>query len=150
MMPSKRHQTGNALMIVMVLISLGVLLLVGMQKQLETWTEQGKDEQHYWKAFNQGLSSLEWGISQRWQEHGDVWQCRTLSMDRLRVCLHLSSSGNQGILRGEGQLAVDTPPLRLYQRVASQTIDGAVLLQAMSQGWLDFCPEPEARYCVVH
>lgn len=148
-MKTKRAQSGGgALTTVMLISAVGLLLMSGLQHQLDGAARMGNDERHYLRAFNQAQSSLNWGLSLHWQESSDGWQCQILAAENLTACLRRSSDAGQGVLRGEGRLPASPRPLALYQRVAALTsLSRHVTLQPMAHGWLDFCPDPDDAQC---
>ncbi|PWC26231.1 DUF2509 family protein [Brenneria nigrifluens] len=133
---------------VMLLSIVGLLLLSGLQRQLDAAIRTGSDERHYLHAFNQALSSLNWGMSLRWRDAEQGWQCQALAPESLRACLKKASGGEEWLLRGEGRLPAQPRPLALYRRVIFLTpVSEDVTLQSLSQGWLDFCPDKESSRC---
>ncbi|MEI7184815.1 YgdB family protein [Pectobacterium carotovorum] len=145
----KGHQEGSGTLAMVLLIAIiGLLLMSGLQRQLDAAIQVGNDERHYLRAFNQALSSLNWGRGQRWATLTESWQCQQLSAEQLVVCLRAASDGEQGLLRGEGTLPASAQPLRLYQRVSfSGLSSGQITIQPLGNGWLDFCPDKEATRC---
>ncbi|WP_233978328.1 YgdB family protein [Pectobacterium versatile] len=145
----KRHQEGSGTLAMVLLIAIiGLLLMSGLQRQLDTAIQVGNDERHYLRAFNQALSSLNWGRGQRWDTLTGSWQCQQLSAEQLVVCLRAASDGEQGLLRGEGALPASVRPLRLYQRVSfSGLSSGQIAIQPLGNGWLDFCPDKDVTRC---
>lgn len=138
---------GSAIVMVMLMFTLGLLLLAGLQRQVDSLTRQSADEQRYWLAFNQGLSSLAWGLSLNWPPGDGEWHCQSLAAESLLACLRTDAEGDEGLLRGEGRFMPHTPPLRLYQKVAVTALADHVQLQPLARGWLDFCPETEEKRC---
>lgn len=127
---------------------IGLLLMSGLQRQLDTAIQVGNDERHYLRAFNQALSSLNWGRGLHWRTVTESWQCHQLSAEQLVVCLRATSDGAQGLLRGEGALPASTRPLRLYQRVSFLALSsGQIAIQPVGNGWLDFCPDKDVTRC---
>ncbi|MEQ9946157.1 YgdB family protein [Pectobacterium aroidearum] len=146
---TKGLQTGSGTLPMVLLIAvIGLLLMSGLQRQLDTAIQVGNDERHYLRAFNQALSSLNWGRGLRWRALTESWQCQQLSAEQLVVCLHAASNGEQGVLRGEGILPASARPLRLYQRVSFLALSsGQIAIQPLGNGWLDFCPDKEVTRC---
>ncbi|GKV94002.1 MULTISPECIES: YgdB family protein [Pectobacterium] len=146
---TKGLQTGSGTLPMVLLIAvIGLLLMSGLQRQLDTAIQVGNDERHYLRAFNQALSSLNWGIGLRWRVSTESWQCQQLSAEQLVVCLRAASDGKQGVLRGEGTLPASTRTLRLYQRVSFLALSsGQIAIQPLANGWLDFCPDKEVTRC---
>ncbi|MBK4824929.1 YgdB family protein [Pectobacterium versatile] len=145
----KGHQEGSGTLAMVLLIAIiGLLLMSGLQRQLDTAIQVGNDERHYLRAFNQALSSLNWGRGQRWNTLTENWQCQQLSAEQLVVCLRAASDGEQGLLRGEGTLPASARPLTLYQRVSfSGLSSGQIAIQPLGNGWLDFCPDKDVARC---
>ncbi|MEQ9745622.1 YgdB family protein [Pectobacterium actinidiae] len=145
----KGHQEGSGtLAMVMLIAIIGLLLMSGLQRQLDTAIQVGNDERHYLRAFNQALSSLNWGRGQHWNTLTENWQCQQLSAEPLVVCLRAASDGEQGLLRGEGMFPASTRPLRLYQRVSFSLLSsGQIAIQPLGNGWLDFCPDKDVARC---
>ncbi|KHN51248.1 hypothetical protein OI69_11705 [Pectobacterium fontis] len=132
---------------VLLIAMIGLLLMSGLQRQLDTTIQVGNDERHYLRAFNQALSSLNWGRGQRWNALTESWQCQQWSAEQLVVCLRAASDGGQGLLRGEGMLPA-ARPLTLYQRVSFLSLSsGQIAIQPLGNGWLDFCPDKDVARC---
>ncbi|WP_244880018.1 YgdB family protein [Pectobacterium betavasculorum] len=147
MSAGKQEGSGTLGMVLLIAI-IGLLLMSGLQRQLDAAIQMGNDERHYLRAFNQALSSLNWGRGQRWGALTENWQCQQMSAEQLAVCLRAASDGVQGILRGEGGLPVSAQPLRLYQRVSFSALSsGQIAIQPLGNGWLDFCPDKDVARC---
>ncbi|MFP9228203.1 hypothetical protein A0E43_06515 [Pectobacterium cacticida] len=133
---------------VLLIAIIGLLLMSGLQRQLDTAILVGNDERHYLRAFNQALSSLNWGRGQRWNVLTEHWQCRQRVVEQLVVCLRAASVGDQGLLRGEGTYPASKRPLQLYQRVSFLALSsGQIALHPLRNGWLDFCPDKDVTRC---
>ncbi|CAG73902.1 putative exported protein [Pectobacterium atrosepticum SCRI1043] len=147
MRTGKQGGSGTLAMVLLIAI-IGLLLMSGLQRQLDAAIQMGNDERHYLRAFNQALSSLNWGSGQRWGTITENWQCQQLSTEQLAVCLRAASDGEQGILRGEGALPASVRALRLYQRVSFSALSsGQIAIQPLGNGWLDFCPDKDVARC---
>lgn len=147
-MKTRAQSGGSTLAMVMLISIVGLLLMSGLQRQLDAAIRMGNDERHYLRAFNQALSSLNWALSLRWRDAGAGWQCQTLAAENLKTCLRKASDEGHWLLRGEGQLPASPHSLMLYQRVVSLTsVSGHVTLQPVSHGWLDFCPDKDKARC---
>lgn len=145
----KCSQSGGSTLAMVMLISIvGLLLMSGLQRQLDAAIHMGNDERHYLRAFNQALSSLNWAMSLRWRDAEPRWQCQTLATEELKACLRKASDGAQWLLRGEGRLPSSPRPLVLYRRVVSLTpVSQHVTLRPVPHGWLDFCPDKDDALC---
>ncbi|WP_241771480.1 YgdB family protein [Pectobacterium peruviense] len=147
MIKGKQEGSGTLAMVLLIAI-IGLLLMSGLQRQLDAAIQMGSDERHYLRAFNQALSSLNWGVGQRWGALTENWQCQQLSADPLVVCLRAASDGGQGLLRGDGAIPASPRPLRLYQRVSFSALSsGQITIQPLGNGWLDFCPDKDVAHC---
>ncbi|WP_409160654.1 YgdB family protein [Pectobacterium sp. B2J-2] len=147
----KGLQAGSGTLAMVLLIAvIGLLLMSGLQRQLDTAIQVGNDERHYLRAFNQALSSLNWGKGLRWNALTESWQCQQLSSEQLVVCLRAASDRSLGLLRGEGALPASARPLTLYQRVSLSSLpSGLIAIQPLGNGWLDFCPDKDVTRCDV-
>ncbi|ACX89131.1 Protein of unknown function DUF2509 [Pectobacterium parmentieri WPP163] len=145
----KGSQKGSGTLAMVLLIAIiGLLLMSGLQRQLDTAIQVGNDERHYLRAFNQALSSLNWARGQQWNTITESWQCQQLPAEQLVVCLRMASDGTQGLLRGEGTLPTPTRPLKLYQRVSLSALSsGQIAIRPLGNGWLDFCPDKDVARC---
>ncbi|WP_201743461.1 YgdB family protein [Dickeya undicola] len=142
-----RRQQGSILVIVMLVMMTGLLMVGGLQRQLDIQLQQGVDEQRFWQAFNQGLSSLNWGMGLRWQ-NTEEWQCQAQPSSQLRACLRINGEDHSGLLRGEGQIAGNPQPLTFYHRVIADAAAADGGIRPIAGGWLDFCPNAEELACV--
>ncbi|MGM3173883.1 YgdB family protein [Dickeya lacustris] len=153
-------EQGSILAVVMLAMTIGLLLLSGLQRQLDSQLKYGVEEQRFWQSFNLALSSLNWGMSLRWQP-GENQQCQTLAALTLYACLSVPDAslaeenprrGDEapriGVLRGEGRLDGRDEPLVVYHRVTILVDHTVLQIQPLAGGWLDICPVPEASICV--
>lgn len=153
-------EQGSILAVVMLVMTIGLLLLSGLQRQLDSQLKYGVEEQRFWQSFNLALSSLNWGMSLRWRP-GENQQCQTLAALTLYACLSVPDAslaeenprrGNEepriGVLRGEGRLDGRDEPLVVYHRVTILVENSVLKIQPLAGGWLDICPVPEASICV--
>lgn len=145
----KSAQSGSGTLAMVMLISIvGLLLMSGLQRQLDAAMRMANDERRYLRAFNQALSSLNWAQSLRWRDAQDGWQCQTMATEELKVCLTKASGEGIWLLRGEGSIPAASRPLTAYQRVVALTSTaGHVTLQPVARGWLDFCPDRDEIRC---
>ncbi|WP_231578078.1 MULTISPECIES: YgdB family protein [Dickeya] len=141
-----RQQQGSILVVVMLVMMIGLLMLGGLQRQLDVQLRQGIDEQRFWQAFNQGVSSLNWGISLQWQII-EGWQCQTQPSAQLRVCLRINNEDRYGLLRAEGNVIGERQPLAFYHRVVADVAATGGRIQPVAGGWSDFCPETMEFAC---
>ncbi|QDX32033.1 DUF2509 family protein [Dickeya poaceiphila] len=133
----------------MLIMMTGVLMLGGLQRQLDIQVQQGIDEQRFWQAFNQGLSALNWGMGLRWHVT-DEWQCQTQPSAQLRACLRVTGENGTdqvGLLRAEGKINGDLQPLVFYHRVMVDAVATDGVIRPIVGGWLDFCPDTAELAC---
>lgn len=143
-------QQGNgALLMVMLLAVAGLLLMTGMQRQLDSALSLTHDERRYWQTLVLAESSLQWGIGQVWpMGNRSDEQCLSGAIEGMRVCLRQVPDEHYMLLRGEGQLSRSSSVMVLYQRVVPSDPDGETsLLKPIAGGWLDFCPERQEAIC---
>lgn len=144
------HQQGNgALVMVMLLAAVGLLLMTGIQRQLDSALHLTHDERRYWQTRVLAESSLQWGIGQVWpMGNRSDEQCLRYASEGLHVCLRQVPGEHYQLLRGEGHLSGSSSVMVLYQRVlATEPEDEVSRLQPVTGGWLDFCPERQEAIC---
>lgn len=138
------------------LFAFGLFLLSALHRQLDNIQKITVEEQHHLRAFNQATSSLNWGLTQSWSfslpwQKRAPWHCHEQPQYGLKACIRPSSLAGFFILRGEGQYLSKQPQLVLYQRVKLPSGEGERtehrLIKA-AHGWLDFCPEKDAKFCL--
>lgn len=134
---------------VMLLLLTGLLLLNGVQRQLDAAIRQGAGEREYLRAYNQAASALSWGETQRWRVTAGLF-CQEADEEALRVCLSPADGRDVRLLWGEGVMRPQKSRLRLYQRVRlvpdpNQREEHR--LQSLPQGWLDYCPAGYQQWC---
>ncbi|MCB5310075.1 YgdB family protein [Yersinia massiliensis] len=144
----------STLTAIAVLFALGLLLLSALHRQLDNIQQITAVDKRYLSAFNQATSSLNWGISQRWlftlvRHTNAAWHCQEKQLIGLKACIKPASLAGFYILRGESQSIGTTPPLILYQRVKLKNKNNlGYQLVKDAHGWLDFCPDKDAQYCI--
>ncbi|QZN95326.1 YgdB family protein [Symbiopectobacterium purcellii] len=143
-------QQGNgALLMVMLLAASGLLLMTGMQRQLDSALSLTHDERRYWQTRVLAESSLQWGLGQEWlMGNRSDEQCLGYAAEGLQVCLRQVPGEHYMLLRGEGHLPRSSSVMVLYQRVVPIEPDGETSpLKPITGGWLDFCPERQEAIC---
>ncbi|EDR62229.1 YgdB family protein [Yersinia pestis] len=146
----------STLAAVMTLFSLGLFWLSAIHRQLDNIQQITGEEQRYLRAYNQAESSLNWGVSQRWALRipwrvGSAWHCMAHKELGLKACVKRSSLAGFFILKGESLPLGSLPPLMLYQRVKLKAVTGSsgnYQLIDTPHGWLDFCPDKDAQFCL--
>ncbi|OWF78829.1 YgdB family protein [Yersinia alsatica] len=149
------HQQGaSTLAAVATLFVLGLFLLSALHRQLDNIQQITAEEQRHLRAFNQAASSLNWGLKQHWLfalpwSAGTTWHCNEHQQYDLKACIKPASLTGFFILRGESQST--GAPLMLYQRVKLHAVtehSGGYQLVKTAHGWLDFCPDKDAQFCL--
>lgn len=141
---------------VMMMMSLGIIVLTHLGQQLTDSLALTAHEHRHLKAREQAESSLNWGLSQRWESStSKQWLCQ--HTDRvfpsppsqiLRSCVRPSLRDAIFLLKGEGVTGSNGLPLVVYQQARMlNSPDGSRRFAAISHGWLDFCPESDPDYC---
>lgn len=151
-------ERGSALILtIMLMMTLSLFALQQLAQPLGTALAQFRSEQHYLQAWEQAVSSLNWGLSTTWaQPVEQQWQCLQLSISAsaadqqqkqtLNVCLQ--SIHSRYLLRAAGKIKPASPVVYLYQWVdASDLGDGVIKLSPVKGGWLDFCPLKDGSGC---
>ncbi|AVX37017.1 MULTISPECIES: YgdB family protein [Yersinia] len=146
----------STLTAIAVLFALGLLLLSALHRQLDNIQQITAVDKRYLLAFNQATSSLNWGRSQRWlftlpRHTNATWYCQEKQLIGLKACIKPASLTGFYILRGESQFRGTAAPLILYQRVKLKSDDKNNLSYQLvkdAHGWLDFCPDKDAQYCI--
>lgn len=145
-----RYQQGNgALVMVMLLAVVGLLLMTGMQRQLDSALHLTHDERRHWQTLVLAESSLQWGLGQVWlMDNSTGEQCLRYVSEGLYVCLRQVPGVHYKLLRGEGHLSGSPSVMVLYQRVVPTDLESETSrLQPIAGGWLDFCPERQEAMC---
>ncbi|WP_192458062.1 YgdB family protein [Musicola keenii] len=140
-------QRGSTVLMAMLMLVIGMLILSGLQRQLEAQMLQDRDEQRALEDFNLASSALKWGLTLEWRIDDDGWQCQSAGVDALRACLRLNAGGRIGLLRGERLAAGVARPAAFYYRVVPALINDRPIIQPIAGGWLDVCPVAGAQNC---
>ncbi|WP_318564615.1 YgdB family protein [Providencia stuartii] len=141
------EQRGNiALVMVIVLMTMGLLLL----KTLHFYQDNARDEffreKSYIEAFNQAESALAWGLKQSWRlttYRGANWQCQRPPTQTWVSCIKHYKSG-QFVLSGKG-LYKGRHYVTVYRWVAP--ISKTQKVRPRIKGWLDYCPVNQKGFC---
>ncbi|OTA19853.1 hypothetical protein Xbed_01975 [Xenorhabdus beddingii] len=149
------RQQGNVLLVsIMMLLALSLMMLKALHYQQENALLMMMDEQNYLKAFLRAESSLAWGKVQSWQINQpemEGWLCLQQAEFNLHSCLRRYSD-DLFLLKGIAQLT-SGENVELYQwmkqmkHVNQDTLISSGLIPVES-GWLDFCPVPQAEFCL--
>lgn len=155
------RQRGSALILaIMMMMALGLLGLNTVNQHLNGALALTRSEKNYLLSWELALSSLNWGLSNRWSyQHDPQWQCvesTTYSelllpsshVSSFRSCVKPGEAEGQYVLRGEGRFNADALPVYVYQLATFQSeasIGG--YFKAIPNTWLDFCPFKEENNC---
>lgn|GEM_PF-598184 len=167
------RQRGSALILaIMMMMALGLLGLNTVNQHLNGALALTRSEKNYLLSWELAISSLNWGLSNRWSyQHDPQWQCvesttyselllplshvssagvlqSLLSSSSFRSCVKPGEAEGQYVLRGEGRFNADALPVYVYQLATFQSeasIGG--YFKAIPNTWLDFCPFKEENNC---
>lgn len=152
----ERREQGSAMILsIMMMMSLGILMLTTLGQHLTGALSLTAHEHRYLLARENAVSSLNWGLKQLWPlATDDRWRCQHLDVviaglsQQLNSCIRPSLREDIVLVKGEGKVGERASPLALFQQAVSTTQpDGSRALIALKQGWLDFCPESDPKYC---
>lgn len=146
------QQQGYSLIPMVLLLQMfSLLLLTSLNQRLSEQLHLYSDERAYFRAKNQALSSLNWGVVQQWTKPSEHWLCLQHINHHLKACLKLSSQLNKALLVGYSHQLLNNDPIRFYQWVhlpADWQERESFFLIKQPRGWLDFCPEANEDICL--
>ncbi len=139
-MKTEFQRGGSSLAFVLLLFSLGMLMLNGLQQQLNQQHKVVASEISFLKQYAVAVSALAWGSQQRWQTSRQ-WRCQQQG-NEWRACL-LSTEKGETLMAAQKLAAQDTTPVTLWRwgRLEDDR------WRAAPHGWLDFCPFRETAWC---
>ncbi len=131
---------GSSLAFVLLLLSLGMVMLNGLQQQLNQQQKTVASEISFLKEYAAAVSALAWGSQQRWpttmrwycQQQGNQW----------RACI-LSTEKGEALMAAQKLAAQAATPVTLWRWGSLED----ARWRAAPHGWLDFCPFREAARC---
>nr|WP_256548328.1 YgdB family protein [Xenorhabdus bovienii] len=130
-------------------MALSLMMLKALHYQQESAMLMMMDEKKYLNAFQRAESSLEWGKVQSWQfnaQEAENWFCQQQPEFHLQSCLK-HYVDNLFLLKGVAQFA-SGETLELYQWMKQMKNANRDTLIPIESGWLDFCPVPQAEFCL--
>ncbi|MCT4715429.1 DUF2509 family protein [Enterobacteriaceae bacterium H18W14] len=137
----KNLQRGSSsLVFVLLLLSLGILMLNGLQQQLNQQQKAIASEISFLKYYVDAVSALAWGGQQRWQATRQ-WQCQQQGKE-WRACVLLTEKG-ETLMAAQKLPGQDQLPLTLWRWGSLEDSRW----RAAAHGWLDFCPIREDAQC---
>jgi hypothetical protein len=140
---NRHHQQGSSsLAFVLLLFSLGMLMLSGLQQQLQGQHTAVAGEVRYLKEYATATSALAWGGQQSWQGKNH-WQCQQ-QITSWRACVRILKNGKV-IMAAQGVYPKESPPVTLWRWGTLK--NGR--WEAAPHGWADFCPLPEVDACLL-
>ncbi|MEL4012697.1 YgdB family protein [Dryocola clanedunensis] len=140
---NRHHQQGSSsLAFVLLLFSLGMLILNGLQQQLHGQRTAVAGEVRYLKEYAAATSAMAWGGQQSWQGKKH-WQCQQQTTG-WRACLRITEDG-KGIMAAQGVYPKESAPVTLWRWGTLSSGRWA----AAPHGWADFCPLPEVDACLL-
>lgn len=130
----------SSLAFVLLLFSLGMLMLNGLQQQLNQQQLAAASEINLLKQYAGAASALAWGGRQRWQATRQ-WRCQQHEQE-WRACILLTDKG-ETLMAAQKLSAEDKNPVTLWRWGNPEESRW----RAVPHGWLDFCPFREATRC---
>jgi hypothetical protein len=138
-----RAQRGSSsLAFVLLLFSLGMLMLNGLQRQLSQQQATVASEIGFLKQYSGAISALAWGSRQSWQATGS-WSCQNRPGE-WRACVLRTEKG-ESLMAAQMLSGKDKSPVTHYRW--GEIKDSR--WQAKAHGWVDFCPLPEVSQCLL-
>lgn len=132
----------SALAFVLLLFSLGMLMLNGLQQQLNQQQSVVASEIGFLKQYVQALSAQSWGSQLRWQA-ANQWRCQQQA-NEWRACVLVTAKG-EGLMAAQEVPEHGQAPITVWRW---GYIDNSRWIAA-PHGWLDFCPLAETALCLL-
>lgn len=132
----------SALAFVLLMFSLGMVMLNGLQQQLNLQQSVVAGEVNYLQQYAQALSAQSWGSQQRW-EPLTQWQCK-MQGGLWRACVLVLETG-EGIMAAQKVSEQGNVPITLWHWGNIEDTRWVVA----PHGWLDFCPLSEVALCLL-
>ncbi|HEY1846002.1 MAG TPA: DUF2509 family protein [Buttiauxella sp.] len=141
-MKANRQSGSSSLAFVLLLMALGLLMLHGLQQQLNQQQAGVAREVGYLKSYAGAVSALAWGRRQRWQGM-EQWQCQRKD-SQWRACLRVTGKG-ESLMAAQKLSSVDKTPVTLWRwgKLVNNRWRTAI------HGWIDFCPLKEGAQCLL-
>ena len=137
-------QKGNvALIMVVVLMTIGLLLLKALHYYQERARDELYNETKYLEAFNHAESALSWGLLQSWRL-STTWECKKERTQGWSSCLR-HVKGNNFVLLGQSDFKLGEQ-IKVYRWVTS--IAGSQKIKMRQKGWLDYCVIEKKGFCL--
>lgn len=141
-------QKGNvALIMVVVLMTMGLLLLKALHYYQERARDELYNETKYLEAFNHAESALSWGLLQSWKlsrSRNTYWECKKETTQGWSSCLR-HVKGNNFVLLGKSDFK-QGDQIKVYRWVTS--IAGSQKIKMREKGWLDYCIVEKKGFCL--
>lgn len=141
-MTANLQRGSSALAFVLLLFFLGMLMLNGLQQQLNQQQDAVAREVGYLKSYAGAVSALAWGSQVRWQGTNER-QCQQKGSE-WRACM-LMTAKRESVLAGHMLSENEKHPVTLW-RWGYLKDDR---WHAAPHGWLDFCPFREEAQCLL-
>lgn len=146
-MKSKLNQQGNvALLMVMILMTIGLLLLKALSYYQVRASYELNNETKYFSAFNLAESALAWGLTQSWNlttSKNSEWECKKEAMQKWESCLK-HYKNNQFVLLGKSEFK-PSKSMKIYRWV--EPLGNEKSIKARKNGWIDYCPVTFKGFC---
>lgn len=139
-MKTGRQRGSSSLAFVLLLFTLGMLMLNGLQQQLNQQQKAVACEISFLKQYADAASALAWGSQQRWQAIRQ-WHCLQRGKE-WRACILLTEKG-EALMAAQKLSAHEQIPVTLWRWGKLEDSRW----RALPHGWLDFCPIREVAQC---
>lgn len=145
-MVKKECQKGHiALVMVVILMTIGLLLIKSLHSYQEQAQHEWYKEAKYYHAFNQAESALAWGLTLQWEASTSKnWVCQQNETQNWTSCLK-PYKGSVYVLLGQSPYKQGAS-IKVYQWVEWDAKKQRILPR--KNGWLDYCPVQQKGFCV--
>ena len=137
-------ERGNATLgFVLLLFALGILMLSGLQQQLNHQRFLVTSEISFLKQYAAAVSAQAWGRQLSWTS-AQTWHCQQQPEQGWNACI-LTMENNEVVMAAYGKTPGQQTPLTLWQWGA---LDHSRWIST-PHGWLDTCPFTEFSRCLL-
>ncbi|MBN6350071.1 DUF2509 family protein [Providencia alcalifaciens] len=142
-----KQQNGSvALVMVVVLMTMGLIFIKSLHFYQERAFEEWRKEVRYFSGFNRAESALAWGATLLWDIHSrnyKTWFCQQNTNRKWKSCLK-HYKGSNFILSGQSDYQFGLE-IKVYRWVILDVNKQQVIPR--SKGWLDYCPVTKKGFC---
>jgi len=137
-----QSEKGNATLgFVLLLFALGILMLSGLQQQLNQQRYLVASEIGFLKQYAAAVSAQAWGSQLSWTST-PTWECQHQSHQGWNACI-LTVGKNEFLMAAYGNFPGQQSPVTLW---LWGSLENSRWIST-PHGWLDFCPLTDASRC---